>query len=703
MPGRMIASSQGKHGLQPTDEREQFFFAFRNFLQGFSKDRPTILWLDDLQCCDSGSLSLLEFLVSHLKEMAVMVIGTYRAEEVSATAEDRHKLRQTLRKLTTEDMFHEVDLQPLAEEDIYAFVDSMFPESHFPDDFSRTIFIETEGNPFFAVSVLRSLIASGLILRETEEWRFAGDLATIDIPDRVETVIQGRLESIDGSRRQDLETASIIGRQFPFHILMKLSDAEEDLLISHLEDYMNYDLIRELSLEDERYEFSHGKIQQVVYESIPGLRRRRLHQKVAAVLESVYASGLESIAPMLALHYSRAGNASAALEHLLKAIKLNATCYNLAEAWGEVGHATQLLDQLTDNSQRDRFRNQLTKEIGNLHKNQGEYIEAEQAYASCLEYARAGGVLLEEAWALDNLGDIYNLRDQYGEAESYYLQCKAIVESLHNEELYTEVVVDLGELYYRMGVWLGSQGKAEEASQTLEQSERYLSEVLAGASSNGDWELLRRAHDYLGIIHATRGELDKAIEAYQMSLSIARQHGLSRQALNSLGEAYRQMGRFQEAVQCYNEFHEFAVQASAKREQVLALNNIGVANYEQGDYLNALESLGLSLALNEEVGYTGCQIESLIIMGLVFDHQGEGQRALEMYEASLRLFDNLDESDGVAEVLLKVGTERYANGEFEQAGYFFERHLAMKPTAGDSAEIKTMLERVALFSKDKVS
>jgi tetratricopeptide (TPR) repeat protein len=683
-----------KDRVDPATEREKFFFAAFRLFERYSKSQPMVISLDDLQCADCGTLDLLQFLSAHLREMSVMLIGLYRPDEVIPLEDEPHPLHQTLQQMAKDDLYHEIVLRPLDEQDTYALLDSVFPSPGFPSSFRKVVFEETEGNPLFIISVLRALLESKVIIRQEGKWVLTKELSKISIPDNVEKVIQGRLERLKGDEREELEKASVIGREFLFTILKGLSEREEGELISYLENYISYDLIRELELQEEKFSFTHGKIHEVVYDRIPRLRKRKLHKQVATILESVFSDRTEQMAAVLAQHHYRAGNTEAALVYLLRSARVNARVYSNAEAWRDLALASELLEQLEPSDKRSHFKLQLIREIGNIYKNKADYEAARRSYAECLQYAEAAHDELERAWAIDNLGDILLVEGKYEEAESYYIQCKDIAEKLENLQLLVEVLVDLGELYgFWMSVHYQTLGDSKKAAQLRRTGEACLNRVLEIAPGIKDFESLRRAYNFLGIIWDTEGNYEKAGQAYTTCLEIALQHGLSKHVYNNFGEMYRRMGDFDKALESYGKFLDYAIQVGAKKEELIAYNNIGIVYGELADYDKALEYLDRSLILNQTVQDKGCQIETYIMKGEVLEKQGDSQQALEMYKRSLDLRGNLSKSDGVPEIIRKIGSELYARGELKKAGYFFQKYLAMRPGSGDEQEVREMIGR----------
>lgn len=686
-----------KRRIDPSVERDSFFFTFLSLLERSSAQRPVVLWIDDLQWSDSGSLDLLQFTAAHLEDLPVLVIGTFRSEDLQWSVDNDHSFQRMIHSLAAMDLCHEFVLSPLTTSETIEVVDSVFNGSQFSTQFYELIHREAEGNPFFIISVLRSLVETEVISKSGDVWRLEGDVSKIGIPKGIERVIQTRLQHLNEDERLELQTASVLGREFLFNVLREVSDRSESEVIRLLESSIHHDLVRSMGTIEEKFGFSHGKIQQVIYEEIPAPRRRRMHAKVASVLEALYPDDRDAMAPVLGLHHYRAGNAKASLEYLISAIHLNAAAFNLSEAWNEVDLAEQLLKQLPE-SELATLRFRLRKEQGHLYKSQGDFIEAEKAYRWCLNQARANGDFNEEAWALDNLGDTLNLRDEYAPAEECYLQAKVLADRLEDEELRTEIAADLGEIYYRISVQQHSQGEKVISIKTLDKAEDYVQEVIGRTSQSNDWASLRRAYDRLGIIWAARGDFHRAIDSYEKSLAIAEDHDLNRGALNSLGEAYRILGRMREALPCYERFLQFARDTGDKRAEILALNNLGVVRYETGNDKQALDYLDQSIALNRKVGFKSCEAESRFVKGILLYQAGRSEEAINLCRQGLELVGGISDSDSTEDVLKKVARERYANAEYRQVVFFLRKFREVAPTRADE-EVDAMLDECTAFSE----
>ena len=88
------------------------FARVRDFLGVLSAERPLVLLLDDLHWADPASLDLLRTLARHVAGLSLLLLATYRSDEVTR----RHPLAQLLPALVREAHAARLDLRPLDDE-----------------------------------------------------------------------------------------------------------------------------------------------------------------------------------------------------------------------------------------------------------------------------------------------------------------------------------------------------------------------------------------------------------------------------------------------------------------------------------------------------------------------------------------------------------------------------------------------------------
>lgn len=106
------------------------------------------------------------------------------------------------------------------------------------------------------------------------------------LPQTVQAVIAERLAQLSPPARELVSMAAVIGHAFTFEVLAQASGADEDTLVSGLDELWQRRIVREQG--QDAYDFSHDKIREVAYTALSAVRRRLLHRKVAEALVMVH-------------------------------------------------------------------------------------------------------------------------------------------------------------------------------------------------------------------------------------------------------------------------------------------------------------------------------------------------------------------------------------------------------------------------------
>ena len=265
-----------------------------------------------------------------------MLVATYREVEL----DDTLPLQEMLVELNRERMASRLKLTRFRKDETRELLTTIFQEE-VSLEFTEGIYNETEGNPFFIEEVCKSLVEEGKLYFEDGEWHRPDDMADLDIPQSVRVAIQSRLSKLPDENLDSLRTAAILGREFDFDTLVAASDLDEDTLIDVLEEAERTQLIDEISSDrGGTFRFAHALIGSTLEEGLSGLRRRRMHHQVAAVIEELRPDDYES----LANHYYESGDVDKALEYLIKAgdRALRLSAYN--EARRHFGRALEIAE-----------------------------------------------------------------------------------------------------------------------------------------------------------------------------------------------------------------------------------------------------------------------------------------------------------------------------------------------------------------------
>ena len=292
LPGRL------SDGDTVREDRElgqlRVFDAMLSALDSFTAGSPALLVVEDLHWADRSSRDLLVFLLSRLTAQRLVVLATYRSDDLHR----RHPLRPVLSELVRLPAVERLDLAPLDATDTLDLVRKL-ADGSLSESLLRRAAERSEGNAFFAEELV-SASSDGL-------------------PHGLAEVLMARVESLPATTQQVLRLAAVAGRRVAHDQLASVSGLPDDELEQALRDAVTHHvLVADAgSAAEDAYMFRHALLREAIYtELLPG-ERSRLHARYATLIaEQGEAAG---DAAELAHHAMAAHNLPLALEASVRA------------------------------------------------------------------------------------------------------------------------------------------------------------------------------------------------------------------------------------------------------------------------------------------------------------------------------------------------------------------------------------------------
>jgi DNA-binding CsgD family transcriptional regulator len=229
---------------------------------------PLVVWLDDLQWADAGTLLALRSLTSNLADVGVVWLLALRSGEV------RHPVRDLLRRLDA-DGAHLLSLDELPADAVRTIVTDVVGAR--PDAALAGMIEEAQGNPFLLLELLHGLT-------DEDRLEVTDDGATVrgnNLPRRLTASMQERLEAIGAEPRQLVRLASVLPRRFTASQLANMLHRAPAELVPAIDVALDMDLLVSV---DHHLTFRHDLVREAVRESIPAAVRRALEREAAGVL-----------------------------------------------------------------------------------------------------------------------------------------------------------------------------------------------------------------------------------------------------------------------------------------------------------------------------------------------------------------------------------------------------------------------------------
>jgi DNA-binding CsgD family transcriptional regulator/transcriptional regulator with XRE-family HTH domain len=285
--------------LQQMPSQAALFEEMLDFMTAVAARYPLVLILEDLHWADPASLELLRLLGREIAEQRLLIVVTYRDDEVTR----RHPLYQTIPLLVREASAERVTLRRLDDLAMHELVASRYrlPKQ----DQGRLVgYLQdrARGNPFFMGELMRALEEERRLNLDGDEWALT-DLDFVPVPPLVRQVIDSRLNRLGDEIRAALELAAIIGQDVPLSLWRTVGEVSDDVLAGVVQRTMEAHLLVE-SADHASLRFTHALVREALYEGIPLPRRQLLHRRVAeALIER------RGVAPdTIAYHFEQAGD-----------------------------------------------------------------------------------------------------------------------------------------------------------------------------------------------------------------------------------------------------------------------------------------------------------------------------------------------------------------------------------------------------------
>ena len=138
-------------------EQSSIFEEYTDVLQTLAESRPLLLILEDLHWADVSSLSLLFHLGKRIGRSKIIIIGTYRPQEISRIGSDATStLQDVLSEFKRDAGDIVIDLDQDDQATARLFVDSYLDVSlnYFGEEFRQLLTTVTGGNPLFTTELI---------------------------------------------------------------------------------------------------------------------------------------------------------------------------------------------------------------------------------------------------------------------------------------------------------------------------------------------------------------------------------------------------------------------------------------------------------------------------------------------------------------------------------------------------------------------
>ena len=564
--GRLVPGLQSKApagSIEDPGGLARFYEGIRAVLIGaLQGDQPGVVLLDDLHWSDSASIETLAYIVRRLEDTPLLLIATWRTEEVGP--DDR--LRRIAAEAQRDGRAAFIEPGRLADEDVRGLITDSGLDTARVNELTERLLEETEGIPFFVVEYLA--VAGS----DPEGW---------ELPATIRDLLRSRVNLAGQMARQVLGTAAVIDRTFDFDTVWRASGRTELEVVDALEELVGHGLVVQAPVvegQDVTYDFSHEKLRRFIYESMSPARRRVLHRRVAeAFAQSSRGLTQSQVPALIARHYELGGNqADAALFRELageraRDVYANKEALDHYQAALSLGHP-------------DPAR--MHRGAGDMYVLLGEYGKALNSYQAAAAHAP-----MEQIAAIEQrIGDVHQRRGDWDLSQNHFA---AALESLAEDEdvARSSVFASMSFNCYRTGA--------------LDEARDLAARALEAAEAGDDPRGRAQAQNMIGILENARGDHDAAEVALRDSLRLADElddvEGRAA-ALNNLALTARSRGDVDKALELSLEALEICAQQGDRHHEAALHNNVADLLHQKGETDAAMEHLKEATSTLAEIG-----------------------------------------------------------------------------------------------------
>ena len=281
--------------MSPEARKDRIMSAVNLITLKGAEVQPLVLAVEDLHWIDRSSEEYLKSLLETISGARIFLIFTYRPEFIHTWGGKSYH--------------SQINLNRLSNRESLAMVSYLLGTEGIDQQIEELVLEKTEGIPFFIEEFIKSLKDLKIIEASQKTYHLVKDIKSIAIPSTIQEVIMSRVDSLPENSKDLLQIGSAIEREFTYETINRVAELPEKELLYNLSVLKDSELIYERGIYPQSsYIFKHALTQEVVYDSILGKRKKKLHEKIGKVIEELYKENIDEHYQILSDHFIKAEN-----------------------------------------------------------------------------------------------------------------------------------------------------------------------------------------------------------------------------------------------------------------------------------------------------------------------------------------------------------------------------------------------------------
>jgi ATP/maltotriose-dependent transcriptional regulator MalT len=553
LPGLGGAAEEGGEA-----EQVRVFEALLALFDAFSEEQRLLLVIEDLHWADSSTRGFVRFLARTLCTERMLVVGTYRSDELHR----RHPLRPLLAELTRDPFAHLIELDRLTRGEMAEQLADILDNPADPGLVER-LYSRSEGNPLFT----EELLAVGLDGRGA-------------LPPTLRDALMLRVERLSPAAQEVLRWLAC--QSLDDRLLEQLTPLDSAQLREGLREAVGSQIA--VAVADGSYRFRHALLREVVYDDLLPGERAELHAAIARCLEQAIELEGERVhlTAEVAHHWLAAGDQPAALAASVRAAAAAERVNAFHESLSLLERALGLWERVPDPEQlAGRTQVELLMQAANAADVSGDAARQETLLERTLELVDEQAEPSRVATVLERMSRALWSLNRQDESVDTIRRALALLPE--------------GEQSRERAALLAALARAHMLQSRYGEAIREARGALAVARAIDDRDDEVRALNVLGTALGNRGEAEEGAAALREALEISRDAGLEREVTNAyinLADVLHVNGRTDQALEVAQE--GLACAAPGTRGHDWLLMNTVELSYYLGRWAEAREAMPTS-------------------------------------------------------------------------------------------------------------
>ncbi len=531
-------------------------------------EQPALIILEDIQWARKESLALLNGLRNQAAQLPILIITTLRSDEATVQSLDLSEMNL-------------LALKRLSKSAVIQLSESIMGRAGRESRIIDLLQNETEGNPFFAVEIIRAL---------AEEAGNLSLVASMTLPENIITgglhnLIQRRVNKIQPHYQPLLQTTAVTGQHLDLNLLKTIAPENG---VSDLEDWLTECAnAAVLERQDNRWRFTHNKLREAILAELNQNEQQIIHQHIARTLETIYPNH-EEIAAQLTFHWAGAGNHEKEIHYanLAGTRALNVWANHEASLFFE--QVLQSLSRLPETAERQQLHIDTALKLARVAAFNPAvdilaYLEQARGYAEALQDET------RQAHIYSSIGAYHYVQVQMDLAFEYFQKCLELAEKLSLDSLLVLPYNLIGRAHANLGNY---QHAADLLARGIPLAEQF-----------NDLDLLAGSLVFYGLSLAYQGRWSEAESYTNRALTLAENlNSPERIAANKMiaGVYYAYCGYWPEAQTLLVEATAMTDEQGALQLLFVCYGTLGYVHLRTNQFEEGCDYLEKCLNLNRE-------------------------------------------------------------------------------------------------------